>query len=320
MILVVDIETTGSNPSCDEIFNIGIVSIEQNRIKDSYEFFFRISQELSFSIERLTRKNFKLLKNYPSFREKSEEIYNILNKAELIVAHNKNFDFKFLNAQFKKFLGKELHCKSECTQEMVKRFFPDLICSNLKYLATYFLHESFANFHNALEDATLCAKIYLLFSRNDFFPKTMEQYHRIDNFFQIQNYGKPFLDLKSPELLLSSLLKNKIALQKFFPLKSQVFFITVIPSLFFEEISIYYPSFNKLKTYHIGQKKLILDLKSYSLNNQDTQMNFPYTMPDIFFINKKDLCFLLESNSFVEWFYSKKTFYKGENFFIHNLI
>lgn len=276
MILVVDIETTGSSPSRDEIFNIGIVSIEQNKIKDSYEFFFKISQELSFSIERLTRKNFKLLKNYPLFRDKAEEIYHILDEAELIVAHNKNFDVKFLNAQFKKFLGKELHCKSECTQEMVKHFFPELISSNLKYLATYFLHESFASFHNALTDATLCAKIYLLFSKNDFFPKTMEQYQRSDNFFQIQTYGKPSLDLKTPELLLASLLKYKISLQKFFPLKEQYFFISILPSLFFEEISIYYPSSNKFKTYHIGQKKLLLDLKSYYFNNKDMKINFPY--------------------------------------------
>ena len=65
MIFAIDIETTGSNPSRDEIFNIGIVSIEGKEIKDSFEFFFKISHELSYNIEKLTKKNFTLLKNYP---------------------------------------------------------------------------------------------------------------------------------------------------------------------------------------------------------------------------------------------------------------
>lgn len=156
---IVDLETTGhSSQQGDRIIQIAIVLMKDWEILSTYTTFINPEQRIPYFIQDLTHISEKEVKNAPTFEEKAEEIYEILQDT-VFVAHNTDFDLPFLQAEFKRaglpnWVGKHLD-----TVELAKILFPTAYSFKLQDLALE-LGIRLANAHRADDDATATA--YLL--------------------------------------------------------------------------------------------------------------------------------------------------------------
>lgn len=114
ILMVVDTETTGVDSKKDKVFEIGYVMVEFNaesgkifrvidRVSELQDPGFPLPQE----IIEITGVNDEDLKGKKFDRQKIE---SDIAKADLIIAHNSNFDRKFLEREFSSFANKSWIC------------------------------------------------------------------------------------------------------------------------------------------------------------------------------------------------------------------
>ena len=98
--VVVDLETTGQSVTRGgRIIQIGMTFIKQRKIVDHFESFVNPGQLIDRNIQQLTHITQKDVKNAPYFEELAPMLQNIL-KNTVIIAHNVNFDYPYLNEEF----------------------------------------------------------------------------------------------------------------------------------------------------------------------------------------------------------------------------
>src|SRR5436190_24307517 len=101
----VDLETTGVDPSCGRIAEIGIVTVDADRVEEWCSFVDADPGAAS-----------------PCFRELAPEIQRRL-AGRLFVAHNARFDHSFLQDEFRR-LGIEFRPPAVCTLALSRRLYP----------------------------------------------------------------------------------------------------------------------------------------------------------------------------------------------------
>ena len=94
-VVCIDIETTGLNPSTDEILQVSICNGYGNALLNSYV---RPEKRRRWpNAEKVNGITWDMVKDSPSIVDLSFEIEDILNSAKLIIGFNiKRFDFEFL--------------------------------------------------------------------------------------------------------------------------------------------------------------------------------------------------------------------------------
>ncbi|REI13234.1 exonuclease domain-containing protein, partial [Staphylococcus felis] len=98
---VVDLETTGNHLGYDEIIQIGITFVENNKVVDTYHSMIKTHLEIPTFIQALTSIESDMLSEAPYFSEVAKDIYNQIKDC-VFVAHNVNFDLVFLKKALKK--------------------------------------------------------------------------------------------------------------------------------------------------------------------------------------------------------------------------
>eukprot|EP00794_Sanderia_malayensis_P009149 gene9149-10122_t len=108
-LAVLDLETTGLSSKADRIIQLACLISE---IKDSsckpkriYDAYFNPGEDGLMQIyksgaERINRISPEMLRNQPSFRQKADEILNMLKDVDILVGHNVIFDYDMLVAEF----------------------------------------------------------------------------------------------------------------------------------------------------------------------------------------------------------------------------
>jgi DNA polymerase-3 subunit epsilon len=148
---VIDLETTGGNPDTEKIIEIGLVKIENRRISEERSFLINPQKEIPDFVQKLTGIRRADVEHSPKIEEVIDEILQFIGDA-ILVAHNTSFDVPFLNGVLKKLKRPTLDNKVICTNIMTKYMIPDIMSSNLNYMASIFgIHHSQA--HRAVEDA-----------------------------------------------------------------------------------------------------------------------------------------------------------------------
>ncbi|WP_028124209.1 PolC-type DNA polymerase III [Mesoplasma melaleucae] len=101
-MVVFDLETTGLSPEYNEIIEFGAVVFDPNTDKTTrYDFLFKSKTQLKqFTID-LTNITEEMLADKKNIEEDFDKIYEII-KDSILVAHNANFDFNFLNVLAKR--------------------------------------------------------------------------------------------------------------------------------------------------------------------------------------------------------------------------
>lgn len=166
-LVVFDTETTGLSPATGRIIEFGAVKLEIENgtitdVIDKIDVYIRPPFEVSETIESLTGITNERLEKEPfESKEIAEKIRNFMGDS-VLVAHNAKFDVSFIKELF---LRQEVSASLDCvvdTLEIARDLNPDG-SHKLGALADKYGVAEGVKFHNALEDATVTAKLFKMF-------------------------------------------------------------------------------------------------------------------------------------------------------------
>lgn len=159
--VVIDVETTGSNPDFNSIIDIACVIVENGVIKDEYSTLVKTRHFIPRFISRMTGITNSMLVNAPELREVISIVEKILSPPNTIfVAHNADFDYTFISKAFEK-AGYDFSLPPKlCTLKLARRLVGAINKKNLGALADFF-NIPLINRHRAYADAIATAKVFL---------------------------------------------------------------------------------------------------------------------------------------------------------------
>ncbi len=161
---VVDIETTGTDLSADNrTIQFSCCLVSNNQIIKTYVTDINPQREVPNRIVQLTGISNERLKKAKTFDQVAPELYQLLNNT-VFVAHNVNFDFPFINAEFQRVGYPELQIEAIDTVTLSQILLPTLASYRLQDLSAYFNIEH-DHPHTADSDAKATAKLLLILLR-----------------------------------------------------------------------------------------------------------------------------------------------------------
>lgn len=122
MYAIIDIETTGSKASTGKITEIAIYAHNGYEITDSFSTLINPECHIPYFITKLTGIDDDMVKDAPKFYEVAKKIIEI-TAGRTFVAHNVNFDYKFIQEEFKR-LGYDYKRKTMCTVKLGRKYLP----------------------------------------------------------------------------------------------------------------------------------------------------------------------------------------------------
>jgi DNA polymerase III subunit epsilon len=134
---VVDIETTGNGYKGQKITEISIFTFDGKHIVGEFTSLVNPEQNIPAFITNLTGIDNTMVRNAPKFYEIAKKVAE-LTQDTIFVAHNVNFDYNIIQAEFKS-LGFDFKRKKLCTVRLSRKIIPGLnsyslgaICSSEK--------------------------------------------------------------------------------------------------------------------------------------------------------------------------------------------
>ncbi len=156
---VVDLETTGGKPDLGRIIEIGVVLLDDFEVVKTYQTLIDPGQPIPAFIQGLTGIGDAMVCGKPQFSAVAEEVAELL-QGRIFVAHNVQFDSKFMRAELRRCAIK-YDPPRLCTVKLARRFFPGLPSYSLHNLTVSLELPDF-NHHRALDDAMAAAEILKL--------------------------------------------------------------------------------------------------------------------------------------------------------------
>lgn len=154
---IVDIETTGSTPPNDGITEIGVVITDGENILEKYETLINPEVHIPKFVVGLTGITNQMVADQPKFEDVSSELYDLL-EGKIFVAHNVNFDYKFIKESFKK-VGVEYNSKRLCTIRLSRQIIPGHASYSLGKL-TKSVGIELKNAHRAMGDTLATTELF----------------------------------------------------------------------------------------------------------------------------------------------------------------
>ncbi|MGL4994624.1 MAG: exonuclease domain-containing protein [Deefgea sp.] len=151
-LVLLDLETTGANPSTDRITEVGLLQVDLEGIA-SWSSLVNPCQPIPQFIQRLTGIDEAMVANAPLLADIAPELLEKL-KNRIFVAHNARFDYTFLRNEFKR-LGLTFRAKVLCTVQLSRKLYPDEFKHSLDALIARHGLEYHGERHRALTDAEL---------------------------------------------------------------------------------------------------------------------------------------------------------------------
>ncbi len=154
---VVDIETNAGSVKKGQIIEIGALKLKNGKIIEKYESLVN-TYEIPAKIQELTGITPEMTHSSPDIKTVLEE-FKIFLEDDVFVAHDINFDYKFISDSFKQYDLGELCNRRLCTINLSKKLI-DIERYGLKYLKEHLEIEE-GEHHRAFSDA-YCTTIVLL--------------------------------------------------------------------------------------------------------------------------------------------------------------
>lgn len=203
--IILDLETTGLSPKCDEIIEVSALKIDNDIVTDIYSSLIKPSEEISTFITELTGITNEMLSEAPSFDSISQKLFDFL-KDKIIVGHNINFDINFLYDNFYK---SNLIFDNDFidTMRIARKLLPELSHHRLKDLMKIYDITTDKQ-HRALEDCQATLQIYKELKKtilNEF-----EDYNEFINLFKHKHnsYKRATSNTETTALFLQKLHNN----------------------------------------------------------------------------------------------------------------
>jgi DNA polymerase III subunit epsilon len=154
--VVVDLETTGGNPSSNRITEIGAVKVRGGEIIGEWSTLVNPERSIPKFVVGLTGITDEMVSTAPRFPEIADSFREFLGEA-VFVAHRAKFDHGFLKAEYER-LGEAFQGPTMCTVVEMRRHFPGLGTYGLGSLCTHF-GIALESHHRALCDARATAAL-----------------------------------------------------------------------------------------------------------------------------------------------------------------
>lgn len=135
---VVDVETTGGRPDTgDRITEIAVVTVKDGAVLDVFETLVNPERSIPPFITRLTNISWEMVRDKAPFREVCQDVLRALD-GSVFVAHNANFDWRFVSAEVARSTGRELTGRRLCTVRLSRRLLPQLRSRSLDWVARHY--------------------------------------------------------------------------------------------------------------------------------------------------------------------------------------
>ena len=182
---VLDTETTGLSSYYNEIIEIGILKVRDNKIVDRYSQLIKPDYEIDPFITSLTGITNEMVKDMPAINFVMSDVLSFIG-GDVIIGHNTSFDIRFLNAGF----NIELDNKYMDTMQFAKKLFPELNHHRLSDLTSYLGLSN--NEHRSIADCIATKELY------DSIKDTMDKRGlEIQDLWVKSNHGGNGIDIKS---------------------------------------------------------------------------------------------------------------------------
>lgn len=162
--VVVDLETTGLQPALDKIIEIAAVKVVNGQIVGEWDTLIDpgvfIPQE-STNINGITTD---MVQGQPFLEDVIDDYLNFLGADSVFVAHNTDFDSRFLNHHLIELGRPGMEHPRLCTFKLAKHVHPHLSGYGLGALAGWF-NIDLPEAHRALHDARATAELFIKFMR-----------------------------------------------------------------------------------------------------------------------------------------------------------
>lgn len=164
MYSIIDIETTGGSAKNSRITEIAIYIHDGEKIIREYQTLINPCTEIPYNITQLTGITDEMVSNAPLFKDVAEEILTI-TKDQIFVAHNVNFDYNFVRAEFSR-LGISFRRKKLCTVRLSRKILPGKISYSLGRLCDS-VGITLNNRHRAAGDAHATTLLFEMLLEKD---------------------------------------------------------------------------------------------------------------------------------------------------------
>jgi len=120
---VVDIEATGGNHIKGKIIEIAIILFDGEKILSEYSTLVNPEVKIDWYVTKLTGIKNAMVADAPLFKDVAKEILSLI-KGNIFVAHDVEFDYKFLKEELRK-AGLSFNEPKVCTVELSKKHLPN---------------------------------------------------------------------------------------------------------------------------------------------------------------------------------------------------
>lgn len=130
IFIVGDVETTGLHPDPHKMTEIALIKVDSEfNVLDKFVSFIDPQQKLEPKITELTGITNEMLEGAPKYQEIVPQLLEWWNKDTegkriLFVAHNADFDVKFINHGFRTVLGQDIITESIDTVSLARELYP----------------------------------------------------------------------------------------------------------------------------------------------------------------------------------------------------
>ena len=157
MFAIIDIETTGSQPSANGITEVAVIIHDGEREIERFATLINPERPIPEFITRMTGITNRMVAGAPKFYEVAKKIVE-LTEGKIFVAHNVSFDYNFIRAAFRD-LGFEYNRKTLCTVKLSRKFLPGFKSYSLGNLSRS-LGIVIKERHRAMGDTEATAEIF----------------------------------------------------------------------------------------------------------------------------------------------------------------
>ena len=157
---VVDVEATGGRVTGgDRITEVAVVEVKHGMARTVFDTLVNPERSIPPWISRLTNISWEMVKDAPTFAEICDQLLGVLD-GRVFVAHNANFDWRFLSMEIERATRRMLAGRRLCTVRMARKLLPGLRRRSLDYVSLHYGVE-ITRRHRAGGDALATAQVFL---------------------------------------------------------------------------------------------------------------------------------------------------------------
>jgi len=170
---VIDIETTGLDPSKDKIIEVAAIRVKEGSVTDTYSSLINPESLIPDFIVELTGITNEMLTTAPDLITVMTAFRDFIGD-DVLLGHNVSFDINFLYDNFVACFGEPLENNYIDTLPISRKLYLQLTSHKLSVLTDYHKIEH-SSFHRALNDCEMTHKLYAIMKEDFGKPSAVER-------------------------------------------------------------------------------------------------------------------------------------------------